>query len=178
MKTHMSHTIYQPASAASAIRVQQYLNELNLSSEVIELNVAAKTAQQAADALDVTLGQIAKSLIFETGDLNNPQPLLIIVSGDLRVDEARVEQFLNTSLRRANPKKVRDWTGYAIGGIPPLGHPTAIKTILDPHLRRFESVWAAGGTPSSVFKVKTSQLFNLLLSLGAQEADICHQQNN
>lgn len=164
---------YQPATAQSALRVQQRLNELNLFSDVVELTVAAKTAQQAADALGVALGQIAKSLIFETGEINNPQPLLIIASGDLRVDEACVSQLLNTPLNRANPKRVREWTGYAIGGIPPLGHTTPITTLIDTQLRRFQSIWAAGGTPESVFNIETNHLFETLITLGAREVDVC-----
>jgi prolyl-tRNA editing enzyme YbaK/EbsC (Cys-tRNA(Pro) deacylase) len=170
----MNQPAYQPTTAPSALRVQQRLNELNLNTQVVELTVAAKTAQQAADALGVALGQIAKSLIFEMGEPNSPQPLLIIASGDLRVNEANLAQLLNTPIRRAHPKQVREWTGYAIGGIPPMGHAIAIQTILDPQLRRFESVWAAGGTPKTVFNIETVLLFETLIHQSAQILDVCY----
>jgi prolyl-tRNA editing enzyme YbaK/EbsC (Cys-tRNA(Pro) deacylase) len=169
----MNQPAYQPTTAPSALRVQQRLNELNLNTQVVELTVAAKTAQQAADALGVALGQIAKSLIFEIGESHNPQPLLVIASGDLRVNEAHLAQLLNTPIRRAHPKQVREWTGYAIGGIPPMGHATPISTLIDTQLRRFQSVWAAGGTPESVFNIETNHLFETLMKLGAREVDVC-----
>ena len=113
----------------SAKRVQDYLNEKGFTFDVKEMPDSSRTAQEAADAIGCTLGQIAKSLIFknkETGEL-----VLIIASGSNRVDVSKIEQAENIRLSQANAKQVREITGYAIGGIPRVAHNETLKTYKD-----------------------------------------------
>lgn len=145
--------------AASAQRVQQALNAAHIPAQVIELTVAARTAQQAADALGIEVGQIAKSLVFRAQ--NSGAAVLVICAGDRRVDEAKVGALVGEPLARATPEFVREHAGYAIGGIPPLGHAKPMRTLIDASLGRFPAVWAAGGTPHAVFAVEPKHLFSL-----------------
>jgi predicted esterase YcpF (UPF0227 family)/prolyl-tRNA editing enzyme YbaK/EbsC (Cys-tRNA(Pro) deacylase) len=145
--------------AASAQKVQQALNAAQIPAQVIELTVAARTAQQAADALGVQVGQIAKSLVFRAQ--SSGQAVLVICAGDRRVDEAKAAALVGEPLARATPEFVREHAGYAIGGIPPLGHAKPMRTLIDASLGRFPAVWAAGGTPHAVFAVEPEYLFSL-----------------
>jgi uncharacterized protein len=144
---------------ASAQKVQQALHALGIDSTVIELQVAARTAQQAADALGVQVGQIAKSLVFRAQD--SGAAVLVICAGDRRVDEAKAAQLLGETLERVDPAFVREHTGFAIGGIPPIGHAKPMRVLIDASLERFPTVWAAGGTPHTVFAIAPTQLFLL-----------------
>jgi prolyl-tRNA editing enzyme YbaK/EbsC (Cys-tRNA(Pro) deacylase) len=145
---------------ASAQKVQQALDALGLDCQVIALDVAARTAQQAADALGVQVGQIAKSLVFRLRD--SGEAALVICAGDRRVDETKVGQLLGQPVERAAPAFVREHTGFAIGGIPPLGHAQPLHVVADQSLERFPTVWAAGGTPHTVFAIAPERLFSLL----------------
>ncbi len=144
------------ALPASAQKVQQALSDAGLESQVIELNVAARTSQQAADALGVQLGQIAKSLIFRAAE--SGRAVLVIAAGDRRVDEALVAAALGESIERASPEFVREHAGFAIGGVAPLAHAADMVTFVDASLRRFDEVWAAGGTPHCVFPITPAAL--------------------
>jgi prolyl-tRNA editing enzyme YbaK/EbsC (Cys-tRNA(Pro) deacylase) len=144
---------------ASAERVQAALDAAGLDVRVIELAVAARTSQQAADALGITVGQIAKSLIFKAA--SSGQAVLVIAAGDRRVDEDRIAQLLGEALERANPEFVREHSGFAIGGVAPIAHARAMKTYVDMSLRRFDVVWAAGGTPHCVFPIRPDDLVRL-----------------
>ena len=145
--------------AASARRVQAALDALGLSdSRVRELGVPARTAQEAADALGVPVGAIAKSLVFRRA---SGGAVMVVAAGDRRVDEAKVGAALGEPIGRADPAFVRDATGYAIGGIPPLGHAGPIALFVDASLARFDTVWAAGGTPHAVFPIAPAALFAL-----------------
>jgi prolyl-tRNA editing enzyme YbaK/EbsC (Cys-tRNA(Pro) deacylase) len=118
------------------------------------LQEAARTAQQAADALGVELGQIAKSIIFKRKSDN--AAVLVITSGDKRVDEAKVQALVcdeGSKLGRADADFVKLKTGFAIGGVAPVAHLTEPVTLLDKELFRFETVWAAAGHPNAVFEV-------------------------
>ena len=141
---------------ASARRVQGALSRLGIDSRVIELPVAAPTAQQAADALAIEVGRIAKSLVFRAA--HSSRAVLVIAAGDRRVDEKRVAEALGEPIERATPDFVRTHTGYAIGGVAPVGHPQPLATFVDTSLRRFETVWAAGGTPRCVFPISPAAL--------------------
>jgi prolyl-tRNA editing enzyme YbaK/EbsC (Cys-tRNA(Pro) deacylase) len=134
----------------TAQRFQARLRELGLDSEVQELADSTRTAQEAADAVGAELGQIVKSLVF----VDNDGPLLCLCAGDRRVDTSK----LGDGVRQAKGNEVRDATGYAIGGVPPLGHDHPVPTVIDTSLRRFETVWCAGGTPHAVFPVETEAL--------------------
>lgn len=144
--------------AASALRVQAALDALGLDARVRELAVPARTAQEAADALGVPVGAIAKSLVFRAPAAG---AVMVVAAGDRRVDEARIGAALGEPIRRADPAFVREATGYAIGGIPPLGHATPVVLFVDDSLARFETVWAAGGTPHAVFPIAPAALFAL-----------------
>lgn len=123
------------------------------------LQDAARTAQQAADALGVELGQIAKSIIFKRKSDN--AAVLVITSGDKRVDEAKVQALVcdeGTKLGRADADFVKLKTGFAIGGVAPVAHLTEPVTLLDKELFRFETVWAAAGHPNAVFEVSPQAL--------------------
>jgi prolyl-tRNA editing enzyme YbaK/EbsC (Cys-tRNA(Pro) deacylase) len=134
----------------TAQRLQQRLHDLGLDVEVRELSDSTRTAQEAADAVGADVGQIVKSLVFVDGE----GPLLCLCAGDRRVDTAK----LGDDVRQARGDEVRDATGFAIGGVPPLGHERPVRTVVDESLRRFETVWCAGGTPHAVFPVATEAL--------------------
>jgi prolyl-tRNA editing enzyme YbaK/EbsC (Cys-tRNA(Pro) deacylase) len=155
------------ALPASAQRVQDALDALGLDSRVIGLPVAARTSQQAADALGIDVGRIAKSLVFRASC--SSRAVLVVAAGDRRVDEARVAAALGEPIERATPEFVREHTGFAIGGVAPVGHPLPLATFVDSSLRRFETVWAAGGTPNCVFPIAPGAL---VAASGGRELDI------
>lgn len=144
---------------ASAQRVQSALTSAGSASRVIELPIAARTSQQAADAIGVAVGQIAKSLVFRA--VPSGRAVLVIAAGDRRVDEARIGALLGESIERATPEFVREHSGFAIGGVAPVGHARPMTTFVDASLARFETVWAAGGTPQCVFPVAPAELVRL-----------------
>jgi len=143
----------------TAQKVQDRLKELGLEVEVRELADSTRTAQEAADAVGAEVGQIVKSLVFVEAD----GPLLCLCAGDRRVDVAK----LGEDVRQARGSEVREATGFAIGGVPPLGHDLPVRTVVDESLRRFQTVWCAGGTPHAVFPVETEALIAAL-----PEADV------
>jgi prolyl-tRNA editing enzyme YbaK/EbsC (Cys-tRNA(Pro) deacylase) len=144
---------------ASAQRVQDALIAAGLSARVIELAVAARTSQQAAEALTVDVGQIAKSLIFRAA--TSGRAVLVIAAGDRRVDEARIATQLGEPIERADPAFVREYSSFAIGGVAPLAHAKPMITYVDASLRRFDTVWAAGGTPHCVFPLTPAELMQV-----------------
>jgi prolyl-tRNA editing enzyme YbaK/EbsC (Cys-tRNA(Pro) deacylase) len=143
----------------SAKRVQDFLFAKGFSFEVKELPGSTRTAQEAADSIGCAVAQIAKSLVFsekETG-----LPILVIASGSNRVDLAKIEKTTGLKLGKADGKYVKEKVGYAIGGIPPVGHDKALETILDTDLKKYEVIWAAAGTPFAVFRLKPADLESL-----------------
>lgn len=130
------------------------------------LNAAARTAQQAADALGVQLGQIAKSVIFRR--VADDAAVLVITSGDRRVDEAKVAAVTG-ALARADAAFVKVATGFTIGGVAPLAHSTPAVTLIDRDLQRFDRIWAAAGHPNAVFPLAPGDLSRLT---GAPLADV------
>ncbi len=130
------------------------------------LDDAARTAQQAADALVIELGQIAKSIIFRR--LSDDAAVLVVTSGDKRVDEKKVE-ILVGPLGRADAAFVKTRTGFSIGGVPPLAHATESVTLIDQELFRFQEIWAAAGHPHAVFRLRPQDLCRLS---GAPVADV------
>ena len=125
---------------------------------VLEFDQPTASATQAAEAIGCSIGQIAKSLIFADGEGG---PVLVIASGASRVDEAKVSQILGTTIHRADADFVKRATGFSIGGVPPVGHPSQLTVVLDQTLQDFEEIWAAGGTPTSVFCLTPSQLVSI-----------------
>jgi len=147
--------------------VQAALEALGIAARVVELPVAARTSQQAADALGIAVGGIAKSLVFR--GVQSGRAVLVIAAGDRRVDEARVAAEIGEPIGRATPEFVREASGFAIGGVAPLGHPAPLATIVDRSLRRFDTVWAAGGTPTCVFPIDPA---TLAAACGGREIDV------
>ena len=127
---------------------------LDISVELI--SGSTRTAEEAASACGCAVGQIVKSLIFQGAESN--APYLLLVSGANRVNEKNVVSSIGEKLKRPDADYVRDVTGYAIGGIPPLAHKTPLKTYFDEDLLAFEIVWAAAGTPNSIFAIKPAEL--------------------
>ena len=117
-----------------------------------------RTAQDAAAAVGCAVGQIVKSLIFRTA---SGDPLLVIASGSNRVDERKVEALIGERIGKADADFVRSATGFAIGGVPPAGHATAIRALLDEDLLAYETVWAAAGTPRDVIALTPAELARL-----------------
>lgn len=144
---------------ASARRVQDALIAAGTDARVVELPVAARTSQQAADALGIEVGQIAKSLIFRA--VMSGRAVLVIAAGDRRVDEARISALLGEPIERATPDFVREHSSFAIGGVAPLAHARPMTTFIDASLRRFDVVWAAGGTPHCVFPIAPAELVRI-----------------
>jgi len=140
----------------SARRVQQALRMAGISAQVLHLPQSTRTASEAAAAIGCRVEQIAKSLVFRRVDSN--RPVLIIASGPNRVDERLVASYLSTGLAKADADFVRSTTGFAIGGVPPLGHDAPIETLIDQDLLQFETIWAAAGTPHAVFSIDPHQL--------------------
>lgn len=130
------------------------------------LDNSARTAQEAADALGVALGQIAKSVIFRRR--SDDVAVLVVTSGDRRVDEHKVAAQVG-ALRRADADFVKASTGYSIGGVSPVGHATPCVTLIDRELFRFDVVWAAAGHPNGVFPLSPDDLLRLT---GAPVADV------
>ncbi|MGM9488748.1 YbaK/EbsC family protein [Ideonella sp. YS5] len=130
------------------------------------LDVPARTCQEAAEALGLQTGQIAKSVIFRRKA--DDTAVLVVASGDRRVDEKKVAALVGP-IGRADASFVKAKTGYSIGGVAPVGHATAPVTLIDRELFRFEEVWAAAGHPNGVFRVSPAELEKLT---GAPVADV------
>jgi prolyl-tRNA editing enzyme YbaK/EbsC (Cys-tRNA(Pro) deacylase) len=145
----------KPATAASALRVQEILGP---AYRVVEFNESTGTSAEAAAAIGCTLAQIAKSLVFRSA---SGKPVLVVASGVNRVDEKRVGQIIGEKIGRADADFVRENTGYAIGGVPPVGHRTTPIVVLDDDLKSFAEIWAAAGTPNAVFRLTPQQLQSL-----------------
>ncbi len=135
-------------------RVQAVLRDLGSGRSVVELPVDARTSQQAADALGVAVGTIAKSLVF----LVEGEPLLVVASGANRVDERRLGRLAGGAVRRADADTVRRVTGYAIGGVPPFGHRASLPTFVDRDLMQYELIYAAAGVPECVVPLTPDEL--------------------
>jgi len=142
--------------SSSARKIQQYLDERGFSFTVRELTQTTRTAADAAAAVGCSVDQIAKSLVFK--DKNSGDPILIVASGGNRVDVGKVERVTGHKLGRADGDYVKDRVGFAIGGVPPVGHTAKLLTILDRDLQNHEEIWAAAGTPHALFSLKPNDL--------------------
>ena len=154
------------AHAEGFQRVSQVLAERGHASTPRWLDVAARTSQEAADALGVAVGQIAKSVIFRRKA--DDVAVLVVTSGDRRVDEKRVAAITGP-LGRADADFVKARTGFSIGGVAPLAHSTPAVTLIDRELFRFQQIWAAAGHPNGVFSLSPDELVQLT---GAPVADV------
>jgi prolyl-tRNA editing enzyme YbaK/EbsC (Cys-tRNA(Pro) deacylase) len=140
----------------SAQRVQQTLDSLGLPARVVELPSSTRTALEAAAAVGCQVGQIVKSLIFMGA--TSHKPVLVVASGSNRVNEQALAGILGEPIKKADADFVRTHTGYAIGGVPPVGLTTEVITFIDQDLLAFDRVWAAAGTPHAVFELDPQQL--------------------
>ena len=142
-------------------RIAALLQARNHAHAPVMLDDAARTAQQAADALGVSSGQIAKSIVFRRK--LDDAAVLVVISGDQRVDEKKVEALVGGGKRlgRADATFVKARTGFSIGGVAPLGHAAPVLTLIDASLFRFEELWAAAGHPHAVFKLSPQALAHL-----------------
>ena len=143
----------------SAKRVQKFLSAKGFSFVVKELPGSTRTAQEAAESIGCNVSQIAKSLVFK--EKKTDRPILVIASGSNRVDVKKIRKATGLYLGRADGTYVKERVGFAIGGIPPVGHSEALTTILDPDLQQYEVIWAAAGTPFAVFQLKPEDLSSL-----------------
>ncbi len=137
-------------------RVQQAADALALAVRVVEMAQSTRTAEEAAAACGCAVGQIIKSLVFR--GRQSGKPMLLLVSGSNRVDQAGVAAAIGEALDRPDAAFVREVTGFAIGGIPPFGHAQPLPTWLDEDLLQYETVWAAAGSPEAVFEVDPRRL--------------------
>ena len=151
----MNEKSLRPAAA----RVQQLLSEMGLATDVIEFAETTKTSEDAAQQIGCSVAQIAKSLIFRARQTN--RPVLVIASGVNRVDEKALETLLGEKIGKADADFVRDKTGYAIGGVAPIGHASPPVTFIDEDLLKLETIWAAAGTPFAVFRLTPADLVRL-----------------
>ena len=137
-------------------RVQQALAAAGVTGRVVEMPQTTRTAADAAKAIGCEVAQIAKSLVFRTRE--SGAPLLVIASGTNRVNESAVAAAIGEEIVKADADFVREQTGFAIGGVPPLGHASPIRTVIDEDLLRFDRIWAAAGTPNAVFELSAADL--------------------
>jgi Cys-tRNA(Pro) deacylase len=135
-------------------KLREAIERLGIEREIIDLAVDARTSQQAADALGVTVGQIAKSLIFTV----DRRPVLVVASGANRVDESKLSELVGGRVRRADPETVKQATGYTIGGVAPFGHPSPLPVYIDSDLLQYDVVYAAAGVPECVFPLSPDEL--------------------
>jgi prolyl-tRNA editing enzyme YbaK/EbsC (Cys-tRNA(Pro) deacylase) len=145
-----------PPLRPAAARVRQILADVGLATEVREFAETTRTSAEAAQQIGCAVGQIAKSLIFRAKASN--RPVLVIASGSNRVDEKAIEALLGERIAKADADFVRDKTGYAIGGVAPVGHASKPVTFIDEDLMTLETIWAAAGTPFAVFRLAPSDL--------------------
>ena len=139
-------------------RVQAALRELGIELEIQELDASTRTAQQAADAIGTELGSIVKSLVF----LADGQPVIVLVAGDRRADPVKLKSLLRARrVMIADADQVRQATGYAIGGVPPFGHPTPLPVWIDRSLSRFATVYTAAGGPRAILPIAFPRLVEL-----------------
>lgn len=144
---------------ASAQKVQQALTARGVPCRVLELPASTRTAQEAAQAVGCSVGQIAKSLVFR--GTHTDRPILVIASGSNRVNEARLGELVGEPIAKADAAFVRTHTGFAIGGVAPVGHPAPLDTYLDADLFGYAEIWAAAGTPNAVFQLTPADLQRL-----------------
>ena len=143
----------------SVQKVQDALKALGFSNEVTELQSTTRTSPEAAQTVGCQVGQIAKSIIFRRKQRD--QPILVITSGSNRVNEKRIEELISERLGKADADYVRKNTGFAIGGVPPVGHLEKLDIFIDEDLLQYEEIWAAAGSPNAVFKLTPSDLIKM-----------------
>ncbi|MBI5447363.1 MAG: YbaK/EbsC family protein [Gammaproteobacteria bacterium] len=143
----------------SAQSVQDVLKQKGFNLEVLELPSSTRTAIEAATTIGCEVSQIVKSLLFRTKE--SLKPILVLASGINRVNEQTIEKYIGEKLKKADANFTREITGFAIGGVPPIGHKQKIETFIDNDLLHHEKIWAAAGTPNAVFSLRSSDIEKL-----------------
>ena len=144
---------------AANLRVKEVLEGQGIDFEIRILDKAVRTAKLAAEALGCEVGQIANSLIFR--DCAEDRAVLVMCAGDRRVDPGKIRRHSGIELGKADAAFVRAKTGFAIGGVPPVAHSESLLCLLDTSLRRHGEIWAAAGTPESVFRMTPDELHRI-----------------
>ena len=139
-----------------ALKIKSWLESHGFNPEIRLLDQSTSTSQEAADALGVPLGQIAKSLIFY--DVLTKEAILILVSGVNRVDKAKVGEYLGQKIKTAGPEFVLDKTGFPVGGVPPVGFSNPLKTLIDKDLMKFDVIYSAAGHSHTLFPISPDML--------------------
>jgi len=150
--------------AGSVERVRAHLESLGLEVEFREFEVSTKSSALAAQALGCSVAEIAKSVVFK-----GKRPVVVVISGDKRVDPSKLWSHEGAPVAIATPDEVREMTGYPIGGVPPFPHSGEVAVLVDSSVLRFDRVWAAGGAPNAVFNVKT---VDLARTVGGRPVDL------
>jgi prolyl-tRNA editing enzyme YbaK/EbsC (Cys-tRNA(Pro) deacylase) len=145
-------------SSPSVRRVRKALDEAGLASEIVELPGAARTAKAAAEFLGCDVGQIANSLVFRT---QSDRALLVMSSGAKRVDLDRLTVLASEPVGKADAEFVRSTTGFAIGGVAPVGHAQPLLTFIEESLAAYDAIWAAAGHPHTVFRLTYAELVRI-----------------
>lgn len=139
---------------SSTQRVSDALTGLGLEPRIVEVSQSARTAAEAAAAIGTSIPRIVKSLVF----LADGEPVVVLASGASRVDTARLGRELGKTIERADAHRVRTATGFAVGGVAPLGYPSPLAVVVDRDLLQYDEVWAAAGTPHAVFAIDPADL--------------------
>lgn len=157
----------RPARHPAALRTADLLQAAGITPRVVEFDQPTRTSAEAAAAIGCSVAEIAKSIVFR--GMASGMAVVVVTSGDNRVSETKVARCLGEPLGRADADFVRTATGYVVGGVAPLGYAAPVKLLLDEDLQRFGTIWAAGGTPFSVFPLTPGELRALT---GAEWADV------
>jgi prolyl-tRNA editing enzyme YbaK/EbsC (Cys-tRNA(Pro) deacylase) len=140
----------------SARKVQESLKSLGMDCRVVELPGSTRTAADAASAVGCRVEQIAKSIVFQ--GKTSGKPVMVIASGSNRVNEKKLRDLISEPVKKADADFVRIHTGFAIGGVPPVGHANPVEIYIDEDLMNYAEIWAAAGTPHAVFKLAPREL--------------------
>ena len=142
--------------SASAQRVQAALNRYGLTCQVVEMPAATRSAKEAAQAIGCRVEQIVKSIVFKAALTG--KPVLVVASGPNRINEKTLSELVGESIEKADADFVRRRTGFAIGGVSPVGHLEPLNIFIDEDLLQYDEIWAAAGTPHAVFKLTPADL--------------------
>jgi prolyl-tRNA editing enzyme YbaK/EbsC (Cys-tRNA(Pro) deacylase) len=145
--------------SSSAQKVQDALKALGFAQQVIELPQATRSAAAAAQAVGCEVGQIVKSLILKSK--RTKRPILVAASGSNRVSEKKIAELVSEAVEMADADFVRQQTGFAIGGVPPLGHLKRLEAFVDEDLLQYGEIWAAAGNPNAVFRLTPADLVQM-----------------
>lgn len=157
----------KPATHPTALRVAGLLEAAGVRTQVVEFDQPTRTSAEAAVAIGCAVSEIAKSVVFR--GLESGEAVVVVASGSRRVSEGKVAALIGEKIARADAEFVRERTGYAIGGVAPVGLAPPVRILLDQELRAFTTIWAAAGTPFSVFPLAPGELSSLT---GANWVDV------